>query len=60
MAMCGGGGSVGGRRTRGGPKGGRNFGARDYRKDGGGGAPQEAFSCSVIQAGPPIVVGVAH
>lgn len=39
MAMYGGGGGGGGgRRTRGGSKGGRNFGARDFRKDGGGGA----------------------
>lgn len=38
MAMYGGGGGGGGgRRTRGGSKGGRNFGARDFRKDGGGG-----------------------
>lgn len=39
MAMYGGGGGGGGggRRPRGGSKGGRNFGARDFRKDGGGG-----------------------
>lgn len=45
MAMYGGGGGGGGgRRPRGGGRANRNFGARDYRKDGGGGGESPNLS----------------